>query len=155
MVDGEEIGPRKLRAGVPQGSPLSLIQFLLYNEPLLERLESTNLPISPLGFADDINLLAFENTTATNCRALEQAHGICLQWAEKHGMKFALHKYTLTHFTRQRSQDTNAIINLEHVTVSPTTLVRILEVLLDSKLNFRAHREATKTKMITQLNALY
>ena len=70
-------------------------------------------------------------------------------------MKFALHKYTLTHFTRQRSQASNAVINLEHVTVSPTTSVRILGVLLDSKLNFGAHRKAIGTKMLTQLNALY
>ena len=102
VVDGEEIGPRRLYNGFPQGSPLSPILFLFYNGPLLERLESTNLPISPLGVADDINLLAFGNTTASNCEALEQAHRICMQWAEKHGMKFALHKYTLTHFTKQR-----------------------------------------------------
>ena len=152
---GEEIGPRKLCAGVPQGSPLSPILFLFYNGPLLERLESTNLPISPLGFADDINLLAFRNTTANNCSALEEASGFCMQWAEKHGMEFALHKYTLTHFTKQRLQDTNAVINLEQVTASPTTSVRIVGVLLDLKLNFRAHCKVIKTKMVTQLNALY
>ena len=155
MVDGEEIGPRKLCAGVPQGSPLSPILFLFYNGPLLKRLESTNLPISPLGYADDVNLLAFPNTTANNCSALEQAHRICMHWAAKHGMKFALQKYTLTHFTKQCSQDTNEVINLEHVTVSPTTSVRILGVILDTKLNFRAHCKAIKTKMVTQLNALY
>ena len=70
-------------------------------------------------------------------------------------MNFALHKYTLTHFTRQRLQDTNAIINLGHVIVSPTPSVRILGVLLDTKLNFRSHRIAIKAKMATQLNALY
>ena len=70
-------------------------------------------------------------------------------------MKFALHKYTFTHFTRQRSQDINAIINLEHVTIRPKPSVRILGVLLDSKLNFRALRNAIKTNMVTQLNPLY
>ena len=79
VVDGEEMGPTELFAGVPQGSPLPPILFLFYNGPLLERLESTNLPISPLGFADDINLLAFGNTTASSSVALEQAHRICLQ----------------------------------------------------------------------------
>ncbi len=70
-------------------------------------------------------------------------------------MKFALHKYTLTHFSRQRLQDINAVANLELVTVRPTPSVRILGVLLDSKLNFKAHCKATLTKMTTQLNALY
>ncbi len=79
VVDGEEIGPKQLYAGVPQGSPWSPILFLFYNGPLLDTLGSTNLPISPLGFADDINLLSFGDTTASNCRALEQAHDLCLQ----------------------------------------------------------------------------
>ena len=70
-------------------------------------------------------------------------------------MKFAVHKYTLTHFTKQRSQDCDAVINLGHVTVGPTPSVRILGVFLDSKLNFRAHCRAIKEKMLTQLNALY
>lgn len=119
---------------MPQESPLSPILFLFYNGPLLERLETTNLPISPLGFADDVNLLVFGNTTSSNCRVLEQAHRLCLQWAERHGMKFALQKYTLTHFTRQRQQNMKAMANLEQVTIMPTTSVIILGVVLDSKL---------------------
>lgn len=94
--------------------------FILCDGPLFERLEFTNLPILPLSLADNFCLLAFGNNPASNCRALEKPHGICLQWVEKHEMEFALHKYTLTHFTRRRLQDINAILNLEHVTVSPS-----------------------------------
>ena len=46
-------------------------------------------------------------------------------------------------------------INLRHVIASPTPSLRSLGALLDSKLNFRAHRKATKTKMVEQLNTLY
>ena len=64
VVDGVETAPRQLTAGVPQGSPLSPILFLFYNAPLLEALGRTNNPISLIGFADDINLLAYGPSTA-------------------------------------------------------------------------------------------
>jgi retron-type reverse transcriptase len=101
LVDNEETAPRQLNAGVPQGSPLSLILFLFYNAPLLEALDQPDLPLSPLGFADDVNLLTYREDTVVNCTNLEAAHEQCLEWARTHGMRFAPNKYTLTHFTRR------------------------------------------------------
>jgi Reverse transcriptase (RNA-dependent DNA polymerase) len=87
---------------VLQGSPLSLILFLFYNALLLKALNQLDLPLSLLGFADDINLLTYRETTESNCTNLETAHNQCLDWARTHGMRFALSKYTLTHFIRRR-----------------------------------------------------
>ena len=117
MVDGREIGPRDLHVGVSQGSPLSPILFLFYNGMLLDRLENTTLPISLLGFADNTNLLAFGDTTSSNCNALEEAYRICEEWVESHDMTFALQKYTLIHFTRRRHQQIQAPAHLGHITV--------------------------------------
>jgi retron-type reverse transcriptase len=74
LVDNEETEPRQLNAGVPQGSPLSPILFLFYNAPLLEALNQPDLPLSPLGFADDVNLLTYGEATVVNCTNLEIAH---------------------------------------------------------------------------------
>ena len=63
---------------MPQGSPLSPILFLFYNAPLLEILDQLDLPLSPLGFADDINLLTYRETIEANCTKLETAHNQCL-----------------------------------------------------------------------------
>jgi hypothetical protein len=78
LVDGVETASRPLPAGVPQGSNLSPILFLFYNAPLLEALDMPNIPISPLGFADDINLLTYSESLDVNCINLELAHKKCL-----------------------------------------------------------------------------
>jgi hypothetical protein len=58
--------------------------------------------VSGIGFADDTNLLTYSKSTEENCRKLERVHGRLLQWAWKHGMKFAPRKYELIHFTRRK-----------------------------------------------------
>ena len=50
--------PVSIIAGVPQGSPLSLILFILFISSLYTALEPLQGKIT-IGFADDINILAF------------------------------------------------------------------------------------------------
>jgi retron-type reverse transcriptase len=126
MVDGEETPERQLLAGVPQGSPLSPILFLFYNAPLLEALKLPEQQVSPVGFADDVSLLTYGESTIQNCTALELAHEKCLEWAYTHGMRFAPDKYTLTHFTRRRNFDLSQPIRLAGVEINPTPSIKIL-----------------------------
>jgi hypothetical protein len=58
----------------PARVPLSLILFLFYNGPLLEALNLPDLRLSAIGFADDINLLAYGKTTRETYATLETAH---------------------------------------------------------------------------------
>jgi retron-type reverse transcriptase len=57
--DGAESAEIPLTAGVPQGSPLSPILFLIYIATLYEALEKHH-DIITIGFADDTNLLTFD-----------------------------------------------------------------------------------------------
>src|SRR6202041_1643033 len=154
LVDNEETEPRHLNAGVPQGSPLSPILFLFYNAPLLEVLNQPELPLSPLGFADDINLLTYGEATVINCTNLEIAHEQCLDWARTHGMQFAPNKYTLTHLTRHQGFDLQAPVRLQGRVIEPEPAVQILGLQLDSRLRWTAHKKAIQTKMNPQMLAL-
>ena len=69
-------------------------------------------------------------------------------------MKFALYKYTLTHFTRRREANLQAQVQLQGTAIEPKPAVRILGLLLDTKLQWRAHEKATQAKMKTQMLAL-
>jgi hypothetical protein len=69
-------------------------------------------------------------------------------------MRFAPAKYTLTHFTRGHSHNIQALVTLAETTVHPKPSVKILGVILDSKLRWKAHEQAVKQKMTTQMLAL-
>src|SRR5277367_140828 len=91
----------RVEIGVPQGSPLSPILFLLYTASLHEICNRPKEGLGGIGFADDVNLLAYSQSTEDNCRKLERVYQELSQWAAKHGMRFAPQKYELIHFSRK------------------------------------------------------
>jgi hypothetical protein len=53
---------------------LSPILFLFYISELLKIYNWSKEGLSAIGFADDVNLLAYSQSTETNCQVLEEAH---------------------------------------------------------------------------------
>ena len=154
VIQGHETPPFQVEAGVPQGSPLSPILFLLYTAGLYSICNHPWEGLSGIGFSDDINLLVYSESTETNCRKLEQVHEKLLQWAQKHGMKFAPKKYKLIHFTRSKRFNLEASICLGGIEKAPKAEVRILGIWVDPKLRWSAHWSKVQQKANTQIGAL-
>jgi hypothetical protein len=53
---------------------LSLILFLFYTSELLEIYNQLKERLSGIGFADNVNLLAYSQSTEANCQTLEGAY---------------------------------------------------------------------------------
>lgn len=150
--DGEASEAIPITAGVPQGSPLSPILFLLYIATLYEALAG-QAGLLVVGFADDTNLMVFGKEATSNCRRLEAAWSVCERWARTRGMEFAPQKSELMHFSRAHRADLQPV-RLGPATVAPVESARFLGIWLDRKLRWRRHLRQVHQKLKTQQFAL-
>ncbi|KHJ33088.1 hypothetical protein EV44_g3132 [Erysiphe necator] len=139
--------------GIPQGSSLSPILFLFFVSTLLPLLQTPST--AAVGFVDDTNILTWSSSTEENCRKLEEKHGVCEEWARKHGVRFAPEKYQLMHFTRARKRhNLEAKVSIQGHLTSPQPSLRVLGVYLDPKLNWGAHIKRVEQKSHTHIQVM-
>jgi hypothetical protein len=155
VVDGCESERMPVPAGNLQGSPISPILFLFYNSELVEICNPPDLRAHGNGFVDDVNVIAWGPNTKSTCATLEAVHEHCLEWAKRHGAKFAPEKYELLHLTRaNRKHQTSRGLKVGAKTVTPGESVRDLGLHIDPKLRWTIHGKHIEQKMLTQENAL-
>jgi hypothetical protein len=98
-LDGE-LGPKAdIHCGLPQGSLVSPILFMLYIAPLFQ----LGSPKRRFGYADDGALLAISPSLEDNCQSLSSSLQEALDWGQAEGVTFALDKYELLHFSRRKT----------------------------------------------------
>ena len=147
--------PFPIRNGIPQGSLVSPILFLFYNSELITKCTDSGHKASAIGFVDDVNILAWGESTEKNCQTLSRLHNDCISWAKRHGASFAPAKYELIHLTRSPKRfNMAATIQIQENQVTPRTVIRVLGVQVDSKLQWGPHIRSIQAKMARQNLAL-
>ena len=142
--NGVTTDPIHTPTGIPQGSPLSPILYILYNSELLE-MPKRGKQLG-LGFIDDILYGAQSKTAKENAVELEQLLARAEKWRERHGAQFEKSKYVLIHFTRNRSTQVEATVTVGGTTIHPSSEAKYLGVTFDQKLKFRSHIERIVAK---------
>ncbi len=154
-IDDDTTFMRRINADISQDSSISFIFYLFYNADILKSLKRSRYKIIAIEFVNDINILTYETSTKSNCRALEKAHVECELWARRHEARFASTKYELMHLTRNhRRFNMTTIININEVIKKSFISMRVLEVQLDIKLKWDSHVKKIHEKMTTQMLAL-
>lgn len=150
-LDGEKGDFFSLECGLPQGSPVSPILFMLYIASLLKR--KTSPVLTRYGYADDIALLAKGDSSSLNCTILADEWGRALQWGQDNGVTFDFGKSELIHFSRKRNEKHPALTvvkpDLTSYTVyakSSKQSLRWLGVFFDSRFTFKLHVEKWAAK---------
>jgi hypothetical protein len=80
--------PFVIHQGLPQGLPLSVILYILYNSSLLQGNLSLDSDQISLGYVDDVVHLAASKSSAECQRKIETLGSQSLQWGKNHGAIF-------------------------------------------------------------------
>jgi hypothetical protein len=132
------------QAGLPQGSPLSPILFLFFNADLVQR------PIDSQGgaiaFVDDFTAWVTGSTAQSNREGIEAIISEALDWERRSGATFEAEKTAIIHFASKAHKSDQSSFTIKGQTVEPKDHVKILGVLMDTRLKYKEHiaRAASK-----------
>lgn len=143
----DEVSARfDIEDGWPQGSPLSVILYLLYNSSLLiNNKVSLKEDKFSLGFIDEVTHVVANKDIDLNVLDLEEEGERSLTWGRQHGVIFDQKKAQLMHFTHRKHHNPSLWFGNQVIKPQETEL-RWLGLWLDPKLTFGAHIQRIQQK---------
>jgi hypothetical protein len=132
------------QAGLPQGSPLSPILFLFFNADLVQRqIDSQG---GAIAFVDDFTAWVTGPTAQSNREGIEAIINEALDWERRSGATFEAEKTAIIHFTPKAYKSEQEPFTIKGQAVEPKDHVKILGVMMDTRLKYKEHiaRAASK-----------
>lgn len=140
VVDGKRTTERKTVTGIPQGSPISPLLFLIYTTPLYSIIK--NLGGKVIGFIDDITIYVKGSRQVENTNRLSEILQKCHEWTQSaHAAIDFGDKLGFMHVSQKK-----VVIKRSRRLLLPggerrqaTPTLKLLGVTLDAQLKFGAH----------------
>lgn len=154
--NGFDSNPFSLTRGLPQGSPLSPLLYLLYNTSLLS-ITNTHSFLDSVGFVNDVVVLSAAVTQHELRTKVQHLADEKINWARRHGAISDVTQSKWLIFTQSDINPDLAITFGNRPNLQPESEARWLGVVLDRNLSFKRHRSgaiAKGTKMGHFLSSL-
>jgi hypothetical protein len=81
IIDGKKTNPRQVDFGIPQGSPISPLMFLIYTSSQYKRIKEADLHV--IGFIDDITIYPGRRDVDKKTEKLKNVLQVCHDWAQE------------------------------------------------------------------------
>jgi ribonuclease HI len=152
VIDGHGGPEQPINSGLPQGSPVSPILFIIYVRGVFQAIEDRVPGVRPLSFADDIGLLSQASSVDEVCQKLQLAGEVAIEWGTANGVQFDPGKTEAALFTRQRGRILQDQVKRARLPIGGKevefnqTATRWLGVLLDAGLTLKAHYQGRLQK---------
>ena len=146
--------------GCNQGCPLSMLLYIIYNAPLINIARTDSRSECIIGFVDDTTLLArgssFDEAHSTLKNMMERRNGV-FDWSRSHSSPLEMNKLALVNFSHSLTRQARAseLILLQQTQDGPvphpvkaSTQAKLLGVILDTRLNWKAQQEKVREKAV-------
>jgi hypothetical protein len=146
-INGQESDIGKLTLGLPQGSVLSSLLFILYINDSEFAVKYSELYL----FADDM-VLYKRIQSIDDSKALQSDLTRLVSWATRKELEFNIKKSYVLHLSKKYNKYYNYKIGDNTLTI--TSIQRDLGVFIDSELNFKHHRNIIINKCFRMLGII-
>ena len=150
-IRGKNSTKRKLEYGVPQGSILGPLLFVIYinDIPRIQQFAKFIL------YADDANIILTGKNLIEIEEKFTQLSTALVDWVGCNGLSLNIKKTNYIIFSRKRTLDYTFQPKVNNKPIEQKHAARFLGVIIDSKLDWTQHIRAMKSKMARYQGILY
>ena len=150
-INGKDSSKKLLKYGVPQGSILGPLLFIIYINDIPEIQKFAKFIL----YADDANIIL----TGKNMKEIEEQAAelstALMNWVDSNGLALNLKKTNYMIFSRQKIDNYNFKLVMANAEIHRKTEARFLGVIVDEKLNWTRHIMSLKSKMSKYVGIMY
>ena len=150
-INGVTSTPTEIKYGVPQGSILGPLMFIIYINDIPNIYKIAKFIL----YADDANIIITGNNHIEVWEHLNQLNKFLVQWVNSNGLALNLKKTKYMIFTRKRNINLNLNVVINNIIIERKTEARFLGVIVDEKLKWTKHIQAIKSKMSKYIGIMY